>query len=108
MLRYTSEFRAQCCPGSRHARALVRTENSPAVAAFLEKMQTEEARKIYRQRGKVAEFTHAWLKAKIGLRQFRVRGLKKVLCEVLWAALTYNLQQWFRLVWRPQRAPALT
>jgi transposase len=64
------------------------------VVAFLERMQTPEAQKIYRQRARVAEFTHAWLKAKIGLRQFRVRGLKKVLCETLWAALTYNLQQW--------------
>jgi len=31
----------------------------------------------------VAEFPHAWLKAKIGLRQFRVRGLKKVRGEAL-------------------------
>jgi transposase len=96
----------QCCPGSRRGRTIVRTENSPAVAAFLEKMQTPEAQKIYRQRGRVAEFTHAWLKAKIGLRQFRVRGLKKVLCETLWATLTYNLQQWFRLIWRPRQLTA--
>jgi hypothetical protein len=102
--------RPQCCPRSRRGRTIVRTENSPEVAAFLEKMQTPEAHEIYRQRGRGAEFTHAWRKAKIGLRQFRVRGLKKVLCETLWAALTYNLQQWFRLVWGPRQltAPAST
>ena len=100
--------RPQCCLTRQQGRTIVRTENSPEVAAFLEKMQTPEAQKIYRERARVAEFTPAWLKAKIGLRQFRVRGLKKVLCETLWAALTYNLQQGFRIVWRPQplTAPA--
>ncbi|MBZ5668596.1 MAG: transposase [Acidobacteriia bacterium] len=100
--------RPQCCPTRQQGRTIARTENSPEVAVFLEKMQTPEAQKICRERARVAEFTHAWLKAKIGLRQFRVRGLNKVLCETLWAALTYNLQQWFRIVWRPQQftAPA--
>jgi len=26
--------------------------------------------------------------------------------EALWACLTYNIQQWIRLLWRPQRQPA--
>ena len=41
--------------------------------------------------------SNLWLKAKLGLRQFCVRGLKKAQCEVLWACLTYNLQHWIRL-----------
>jgi hypothetical protein len=48
----------------------------------------------------VAEFPNAWIKTKIGLRQFRVRGLRKVLCKSLWACLTHNIQQWIRLCWR--------
>ena len=100
-------FRAQCC-GGVGARNILRSENVPVVAAFVEKMQTEAAKTIYRLRAAVAEFPNAWLKAKIGLRQFRVRGLKKVRCEVLWACLAYNLQQWVRLRWRvqPVAAPA--
>jgi len=43
------------------------------------------------------EFCHAWIKSKLGLRQFHVRGLKKVQMEMLWACLTYNLQHWIRL-----------
>ena len=43
------------------------------------------------------EFCHAWIKSKLGLRQFRVRGLVKVHMEMLWAGLTYNLQHWIRL-----------
>jgi len=35
-----------------------------------------------------------------------VRGLAKVRCEVLWACLTYNLQQWFRLRWKAWPAAA--
>jgi len=64
-------------------------------------MQTDAARAIYRQRAQVAEFPHLWIKAKLALRQFRVRGLSKVRIEALWAALTYNIQQWIRLCWKP-------
>jgi hypothetical protein len=31
------------------------------------------------------------------LRRFATRGLAKVRCEALWAALTFNLQRAFRL-----------
>jgi len=92
-------FRQQCRAGAS-GRRIVRSENVPEVAAYVAKMQTEEARAAYRARSPVAEFTNAWLKAKLGLRQFCVRGLKKARCEVLWAALTYNIQHWFRLRWK--------
>jgi hypothetical protein len=60
-------------------------------------METEQARASYRRRGRVVEFCHAWIKSKLGLRQFHVRGLRKVQTEMLWACLTYNLQHWARL-----------
>ncbi len=66
-------------------------------------METAQAKEIYRQRGAVAEFPNAWIKDKLGLRQFHVRGLLKVKLETLWVCLTYNIQQWIRLVWRPRR-----
>ena len=95
-------FRSECCPGNQHhGRSVIRAVHSPVVRQFAEKMQTEAAKAIYRQRGAVAEFPNAWIKEKLGLRQFRLRGLAKVRLEVLWAALTYNIQQWIRLSWRP-------
>jgi transposase len=94
-------LRAGCQPG-KYGRMIVRSENVPAVAAYVAKMQTEEARAAYGRRGPVAEFSNLWLKTKLGLRQFGVRGLKKARCEVLWACFTYNLQQWFRLRWKPR------
>jgi transposase len=102
-------FKRKCCPhNAAKGRMVVRPEEAPAVAAFRAKMQTEEAKQIYRQRGGVAEFPHAWIKAKIGLRQFQLRGLIKVTIEATWACLTYNIQQWIRLCWRGQRALATT
>ena len=96
-------LRAQCRPGKR-GRSITRRQLVTEVAAYRDKMQGEAARAAYRRRAPVAEFTHAWLKAKLGLRQFCVRGLKKVRCEVLWACLTYNIQQWFRLRWKVRPA----
>ena len=98
-------LRPACQPG-KQGRRIVRSENVPTVAAYVAKMQTEAARAAYHRRAPVAEFTNAWLKAKLGLRQFCVRGLQKVRCEVLWACLTYNIQQWFRLHWKARLIPA--
>lgn len=100
-------FKAQCCPqNASKGRSITRAVEAPPVQAFAQKMQTEEAKRIYRQRGALAEFPNAWIKEKLGLRQFRLRGVAKVLLEVLWAALTYNIQQWIRLRWRPGLAAA--
>jgi transposase len=96
-------FKSQCCPQNESkGRRISRAVEAPVVQAFKVKMQTEAAKAIYRLRGAVAEFPNAWLKAKIGLRQFRVRGRRKVGMELLWACLTYNIQQWIRLSWRTQ------
>lgn len=74
------------------------------MTAFLEKMETDEAKAIYRQRGEVAEFPNVWIKDKFALRQFRLRGLIKVGIEVMWACLTYNIKIWIRLCWKPRLA----
>ena len=88
----------KCCPENQsHGRGLIRVEESAVVVAFREKMRSEGAPAQYRRRGRVVEFCHAWIKSKLGLRQFHVCGLAKVLSEMLWACLTYNLQQWIRL-----------
>jgi transposase len=95
--------KGQCCPQSQR-RSLVRTEEPPEVTRHREKMASESAREIYKQRSQIAEFPHAWIKEKFGLRQFRLRGLIKVRIEALWACLTYNICQWIRLCWRPKQA----
>jgi len=100
-------WKDRCCPGKEtKGRAITRAVEAPAVRAFIDKMQTEAAKAVYRLRGAVAEFPNAWIKVKLGLRQFHVRGLHKVRCETLWACLTHNIQQWIRLCWRKAQAAA--
>ena len=95
----------RCCPQNESTgRAIVRGVDAPEVVSYLAKMKTEEAKTIYKRRGEVAEFPNAWLKDKIGLRQFCLRGLLKVGMEAIWACLTYNIQQWIRLCWRSRLA----
>lgn len=96
-------FQQKCCP--RHPEqgrtiSLRMAEYRAAVAQFREKMQQEEAKAIYRKRGPVAEFPNCWIKEKLGLRKFRLRGLRKATTEALWAVLTYDVMQWVRLSWR--------
>jgi hypothetical protein len=95
----TCPFQDRCCPKTS-PRNVMRIEHSPAVKAFRAKMQTDEAKHLYRTRAQIAEFPHAWIKEKLGLRRFRLRGRQKVRVEAVWACLTYNIQQWLRLVWR--------
>lgn len=98
-------FKSKCCPqNASTGRSIVRAEEAPQVQQFIEKMETQPAKEVFRQRGPVAEFPNAWIKDKLGLRQFRLRGLAKALLETLWACLTYNIQQWIRLCWRPRLA----
>ncbi len=67
--------------------------DSPEVAAWRERMGTEEAKEKYKQRCKT-EFPNAVCRNR-GLQQFLVRGLEKVKSVVLWYVLIHNL---FRMV----------
>ena len=81
-------------------------EEPSATIAFKQKMATEEAKQIYAQRSQIAEFPHAWIKERCGLRQFRCRGRLKVTLEATWACLSYNLTRWFGLKRTLQIQPA--
>jgi transposase len=100
-------LRSQCAPPKAlpaWVRSISRSEEPAATVAFKAKMATEEAKQIYGQRSRIAEFPHAWIKERCGLRQFRCRGRLKATLEATWAALSYNLTRWFAL----RRQPALT
>jgi transposase len=93
-------LRSQCAPlNARPAwvRSITRMEEPAATLAFKAKMATEDAQQIYAQRSRIAEFPHAWIKERCGLRQFRCRGRLKATLEATWAALSYNLMRWFAL-----------
>jgi transposase len=93
-------LRPQCAPRKARpawVRSIARSEEPATTLAFKAKMATEEAHQIYAQRSRIAEFPHAWIKERCGLRQFRCRGRLKATVEATWAALSYNLARWFAL-----------
>lgn len=58
--RHTCTRNPECCPDNKkHGRSAVQLE----------------------ERGRIAEFCHAWIKSKLELRQFHVRGVVKVQME---------------------------
>jgi hypothetical protein len=82
-------------------------EESAATTAFKIKMKTEQARAIYSQRSQIAEFPHAWIKERCGLRQFRCRRRVKASMEATWACLSYNLTRWLSIKRKLNPAPAV-
>ena len=68
-----------------------RPEDSEAVAAWRQRMGTDEAKAIYKQRAATAETVNADAKAHRGLDCLAVRGLDKVLGSASLFALTYNI-----------------
>jgi transposase len=92
--------RWDCCGQSalkQTGRKITVSDDQVPVRKFDDRMNTTRAKEIYRQRAQIAEFPHAWIKSKCGLRQFRCRTKSKVTCEVLFVSLTYNLQRYMRL-----------
>jgi hypothetical protein len=103
------EYQILCCPRPEQGRLVsIRMTENAEVAAFREKMKTEAAQEIYKKRGPVAEFPNAWIKEKLGIRKFRLRGMAKATTEAVWGAFTYNVQQWIRLSWRPKLMSGVT
>jgi len=97
--------KGRCCPqNTAKGRSIRRGVDDPAVEAFKKKMETREAKEIYRQRGRWSEFVNAWIKEKMGMRKFHLRGAGKALMELLWVCVTYNVKQWIRLRWRRSAA----
>jgi len=93
---------AQCCPkNASKGRMVSRLVSEPEeIVKFRKKMETEEAKQVYQKRGPVAEFPNAWIKERIGLRKFSLRGIIKAGIELTWACLTYNAMAWMRECWK--------
>lgn len=70
--------------------------DGPSVAAWRERMGTDKAKEIYKERASTAECVNALARNR-GLRQFLVRGLEKVRAVTLWYALAHNLMRAWHL-----------
>jgi transposase len=76
-------------------------DDQPAVAEWRQRMATDEAKAIYKERASTAECVNAIARNR-GLYQVRVRGRPKVLAVVLWYVLAHNLMRTVAL--RAERA----
>jgi len=73
-----------------------RDSDSPAVAQWRERMATDEAKELYKERAATAECVNAQARNR-GLQRMPVRGLAKVKCAVLLYVLAHNLMRMVKL-----------
>ena len=71
-------------------------DDTPEVVQWRERMRTEEAKTIYKERAATAECVNALGRAR-GLTQLVVRGTAKVLSTLLMVAIAHNLMRWLSL-----------
>jgi hypothetical protein len=69
-----------------------RRGDGPHVIAWRERMATEQAKQIYKDRAATAECVNALARNR-GLQRFLVRGTEKARAVVLWFALAHNLMR---------------
>lgn len=81
---------------SGRTQSMPREDDTPEVGQWRARMETEEAKKIYRQRAATAEYVNARGRA-LGLTQLTVRGATKVLSVALLVAITHNILRWIAL-----------
>jgi transposase len=70
--------------------------DSSGVAAWRQRMGTDEAKETYKLRAATVECVNAQARTSHGVYQVRVRGRAKVRCVALWVAITHNLLIWIR------------
>ena len=77
---------------------IINRNDSPTLAAWRRRMQTQAGRTLYKERAATSETVNADLKTFRGLHAFSVRGLRKVRCVALWSALAYNLMHFGKML----------
>lgn len=74
-----------------------RPDDTPEVASWRVRMQSEEAKAIYKERASTSECVNAQIEARYCLERFLVRGLEKALSVLLLVAIAHNLLRWIAL-----------
>jgi transposase len=77
----------------KHEKNVRVREPSAEVAEWRARMETPEAKEVYRARASLCELVNAHLKERFGIEQVLVRGTTKVTSVLLLASLAFNLLQ---------------
>lgn len=86
----------KCLPKGATERRVSRDEHEEARERMAERLGSEAGQAQYARRAPVAEGTFGILKSQMNLRQFLLRGLKKVGHELYWAVTAFNLMKLMR------------
>ncbi|HEY4568071.1 MAG TPA: transposase [Kribbella sp.] len=102
---YFSEHNLTCegpdriiAPGSRRGMASPDPDDraptgTPAMQQMRKRLKTDDGKACYTARGATVEAVNGQLKDRVGLRQFRRRGLDAAQAELLFAAAVHNLRK---------------
>ena len=77
----------------REAKQGPNVNSEQAIAAWRARMETEEAKTLYRARASLCELSNAHLRTHHGVDNFFVRGIAKVTCVALLAGVAANILQ---------------
>lgn len=84
--------RQQACTRTpQKGRSVSRMENEDLLDALRARMQTDEAKRLYKLRSQTVELNYADMKEHRGLRRFHGRGLRRVTAEVGSLVLAHNM-----------------
>ena len=86
------ELKSRCVPGKSEARSIYQDEYDAVRKRAADRLGTEAGKKAYSRRWPVAEGRFGVIKSVMGVRQFLLRGMKKVSMEWNWTAVAYNLK----------------
>jgi len=91
-------LRDDCIPKKTPYKRVMRLEHSDIVLKHKEKMQTDRAKKLIRQRGSIVEHPFGTIKQHLGWSHFLVRGKEKVSGENALIMFTYNFRRLLNLI----------
>ena len=91
-------LRENCIPSNTAHKKIFRWEHEEIVEDHLEKMKTNEAKNILKQRGSIVEHPFGTIKQTLGWSHFLVRGKEKVSGENALIMFTYNFKRMLNLI----------
>lgn len=89
----TCPARALCTKAKTGRRTITRDDQEPLREAMRLKMQSQEAKDVYKRRKCIVEPVFGQIKEVMGFRRFLLRGMPKVHAEFLLVGLAHNLRR---------------
>lgn len=96
---------SSCTNNSRAGRTVTRREHEDLIEALRQRMETPEAKQLYRLRRQTVELRYADMKEHRNLQRFTGRGLRRAKAQVAATVLAHNLLALARIEFPETKAP---